>query len=71
MPIGIGSQRVAKVSKGLIPPPFLITDQYVFELLKNKYKDGNLFKAQFFKKIARDVISSIFKVLLFIIVNPY
>ncbi len=25
-------QRVAKASQGLIPPPFLITFQYVFEL---------------------------------------
>ena len=36
-------QRVAKASKGLIPPPFLITIQYMFELLKDKVK------SEFFK----------------------
>jgi len=26
------------LSAGLIPPPFLITIQYVFELIRDKYK---------------------------------
>jgi len=42
-------QRVAKVSKGLIPPPFLITIQYVFELSVNKLK-GEKFKNLMFLK---------------------
>jgi len=37
-------QRVAKVSKGLIPPPFLITIQYMFELCKAQIKGRNFYK---------------------------
>ncbi len=47
----VKEQRVAKVSKGLFPPPFLITFQYVFELLNGKYIAGKLEYNTFFKKI--------------------
>jgi hypothetical protein len=43
-------QRVAKVSKGLIPPPFLITIQYVFELCPANIRAEDFKNLMIFKK---------------------
>jgi len=53
VPISYRGTRVAKASKGPIPPPFLITIQYVFELMDTNIRSEQLKNLTFCEKLSQ------------------